>query len=65
MRVDCFSFYVFGVVETKIVCGILLRNSSKRSGRLSSVEGSWKSKSTRVCLREWSFLYMLSICGIV
>ncbi len=43
-----------GVAETKTSCGTLRRNSSKRSGRLSSAEGSRKPKSTRVCLRERS-----------
>ena len=41
------------------------RNSSKRSGRLSSADGSRKPKSTSVCLRERSPSYMPPICGTV
>ncbi len=54
-----------GVAETKTICGTLARNSSKRSGRLSSAEGSRKPKSTSVCLRERSPSYMPPIWGTV
>ena len=40
-RVRFFS-YSAGVAETKIVCGSSRSNSSKRSGRLSSADGSRK-----------------------
>ena len=64
-RVEWRSSQAPGVAETKTSCGTLARNSSKRSGRLSSAEGSRKPKSTSVCLRERSPSYMPPICGIV
>src|SRR5206468_1999564 len=54
-----------GVADTNTSCGTLARNSSKRSGRLSSADGRRKPKSTRVCLRERSPSYIPPICGTV
>ena len=54
-----------GVAETNTSCGTLRWNSSKRSGRLSSADGSRKPKSTSVCLRERSPSYMPPSCGTV
>src|SRR5207237_8395 len=42
IRVDCRSSYGPGVAETKTICGTFSRYSSKRSGRLSSADGSRK-----------------------
>ncbi len=38
----CVRSYSAGVADTKIVCGSRRSNSSKRSGRLSSADGSRK-----------------------
>ena len=65
IRVEWRSSNGPGVAETKTSCCTLSRNSSKRSGRLSSADGSRKPKSTSVCLRERSPSYMPPICGIV
>ena len=54
-----------GVADTKTSCFTFPRNSSKRSGRLSSAEGSRKPKSMSVCLRERSPSYMPPSCGTV
>ena len=46
-----------GVAETKIVWGVRDTNSSKRSGRLSTAEGSRNPCSTSTSLRERSPSY--------
>ena len=48
-----------------MVCGWTRSNSSKRSGRLSSAEGSRNPYSTSVSLRERSPRYMACSCGTV
>ena len=63
MRVEWRCSYGPGVAETNTICGTFARNSSKRSGRLSSADGSRKPKSTSVCLRDRSPSYMPPICG--
>ena len=52
------SSYSAGVAETKITCPTRPLNSSNRSGRLSSAEGSRNPKSTSVCFRDRSPLYI-------
>ena len=54
-----------GVADTNTVCGMIRLNSSNRSGRLSSAEGSLNPYSTRFSFRERSPLYIPPICGIV
>ena len=54
-----------GVADTNITWWARSRNSSNRSGRLSSADGSRNPYSTSVCLRDRSPSYMPPICGTV
>ena len=54
-----------GVADTNSSWLARSRNSSKRSGRLSSADGSRNPNSTSVCLRERSPSYMPPIWGTV
>ena len=64
-RVEFCSSNVPGVAETSTTCGTRCTNSSKRSGRLSSADGSRKPCSTSCSLRLRSPSYMPPICGTV
>ena len=59
------SSYSAGVAETYITWPTRFSHSSKRSGRLSSADGSRKPKSTSVFLRWRSPRNMPPICGTV
>jgi hypothetical protein len=65
IRADRVRSYSPGVADTKTICGVIERNSSKVCGRLSSALGSRNPYSTRVCLRERSPSYIPPSWGTV